>query len=318
MFQEVRSRYRKAAAYLEKVLSEPTSHRGFPALERLHLTEVRLWALAFPQQTILTAKKLLWDPAADRDDQNLALYALGILAREGNDPAILELAKVAHDAQGTLATRAIDTLARSGRMERQLPLMVQAAFGGNVLAIDALGYDGSIENVSRLKVMVNTLEKSVIPHHEWALIAAASALEQVEALQRPDWPKLVIEILSGSDDSHARWFPWALNVAEARKPEGAVVVLQDYLQGAETRELDSLRGLSNLTLAPPPDPETALVSSIDLASHQYYYDEVLLAYYKLGGQLSTRQRARLVYFGMIGDPLEALKVQLSRQSRWEE
>jgi hypothetical protein len=287
-------------------------YTGFPSLERMHLTEIRLLALAFPEQSFTLARALLHDPNSDRVDKDFACYALGILLQAGLPEALETLVKATKSGDGQISKKAIETIAEFGSLKRHLDVLLPAAVEGNIPAIQALGHDGSIESVSRLETLVSTLENSPLPEMGYAVMEAQEALENARILGQQEWKALLLDIVVNQGGHKV---PWVLKVMETRTIEGIDVALRDYLRRSEQLEIKFLRDVPGFDQRH--NPMDYLVTSIKLSDHQSYYDDVLLAYSKLGGSLSSLQKARLEHFGMLGDPKELLRIQLSKKSVWD-
>lgn len=312
----LRSRHRRAySIWRDKLRYEQPSYTGFPSLERMHFTEIRLWALAFPDRCLEVAVGLLKDPAADAADQEFALYALSVLAREGSEAAVRTLSDAARSTNGELSQRAIDTLAKCGRVQLHLDVLIPAAFEGKTSAIAALSCDGSLENVSRMETLVATLEKSGVPGQRHGLSAARDALEKSRVLQSQDWKETILGIIADPENKRGYWLTWALSIVSSRPVDGARLALQTCLQRYEQREIEFLR--NRIGFDSGQDPRSELITSIDLSDHQTHYDDVLWTYSKLGGELSSWQKGRLEHFGLLGDPKQLLEEQLKRPRRWD-
>lgn len=312
LFGDLRRRHRMAAVRYARKPFDEVCYTGFPSLERLHLTEIRLLSLSFPEKSFTLARALLHDPSSDKVDKDLACYSLGILLQAGLPEASETLVQATKTRDSAVSQKAIETIADFGSLTRHRDILIPAAFEGHIPAIQALGRDGSIENISRLETLVSTLEKSPLPGLWYAVMEAQEALEKARILGQQEWNALLLDIIV-TQGGHK--VPWVLKVIETQPIEGIDLAFRDFLQKAEHREIEFLRNAPGFDQRHNPTED--LICSIDLSDHQSYYDDVLLAYSKLGAKLSSLQKARLEYFGMLGDPKELLRIQLSKKSVWD-
>lgn len=130
-----------------------------------------------------------------------------------------------------------------------------------------------------------------------------------DVLQAADRNERLIQMISEISELQWKWMPWALNAALANHTPGIKEALRIRLNENETlavraRALRSKEGLPNIN--EPLDSQYIRGSGGD-AIFDKHHDDALLAYWRLGGELTEREKKRLNYHGYLGDQTENLK-----------
>lgn len=256
-----------------------------------HLVEARLWCLSYPKQAEELALKLSGDSSANDDDRGLAVHILGVLCGLGNAGVESFLCRLATSDNKRLSETATWALARWDVEGRHRDLFRQTALKGIFRAIDVLGEWS--DDIS--EAVLNQIASQGTTGRECAQLS----LLRLNWLKRSDWAETVREILRDSSQHRFRHFDWALRVARQRRLPNLLNLLRERLRAAEQEsmkrcwdmwdglELDQKDELSRRDFT-----ETFGPPHVD-----WYFDDILISYAELGGELTALEQARLRFLG---------------------
>jgi len=268
------------------------------AYAQCHLLEARLWALSFPREAEGRSLELARS-GADKDARYVGMFMLGVLFSQGNRNAADGLVGIALGSDPTASSDATSILIENDDAGEYKTVYIRRAGDGDGNAISALGRWTDPE-IARL---LEKIAKSRKDDPEIS-IPADRALEQLRKLSAPDWPETVTKVIT-RQSSQDYYINWALQVAGDRNLPGLLDLLRRRLAVAEDKYVqrfaDWTEGPAPFTKRDPASLRTMMAKTSRIQDVDWYYDEVLIKYAKVGGELNELQQARLQAHGYTGD-----------------
>jgi hypothetical protein len=268
------------------------------------LVEARLLARINPKALLDAIAKIAEDSTASPLLRNYTLSVLGILMEEGERRAAEPLRRLCEDRDSGVAGLALEILAQRDIECLYRDLYSRKAAEGEYAAMAALTLhpnDGSRSLLAALS-------------RKWTDSRAAGAklaLRQTDMLMANDWPTSIGRIISQPGRGELEDTTWALAVARNRAPQD----LSRWARNRIDRTLAKARQMRQEVAVDAGQRGIELSAfDRDLRSagsipeiQDPFFDDVLVALYRIGGELSESERARLRTFGYVGDPAQRLK-----------
>lgn len=266
--------------------------------------QARLLAIRYPRETEAFAFRIVGDAGAGDSDHRFAAKVLGILASRGSQASFAALVKLAQDGSPPLVPIALRGLAACDRDGRYRELYPNACKRDIREAFDAGPYWVDPPTKQTLEEILAQNLKIYDDDY-----CSREALARMRILESPQRDTLLEQLVAG-EHPNGTWDPafswqrqqWALRVIEGNPTPRALDVLRRRLDREEKRfaEFDSRFG------GGPTHPGWTQTSD---------YNEFLVAYFALGGQLNAVETERLRYYGYLSDPDRRLRELLSRRRR---
>lgn len=279
----------------------------YSASRKFHYDKARLWTLAYPGDAEGIVIPIVLDSSSDPDDRELAIYSLGILAEEGYTRAtgvLVEIAAAGHDPWSHRATEAL-VRADSDGVHRSI--YWNKARQGNYAAVQALGDwvdTSSVRVLEEIQTRARSLSDGVLAGF------ARESLEHIGILSSPNWVQALEPMLVVRGSKFERSFAWALRVAARRSMPGLATLLRVRLDHSENEFRQSMCAYFDIS---PESDLSGVKPYVDGFTHGFlftqadaFFDDVLIAFARLGGQLTELERGRLQALGYLGDPKDRL------------
>ncbi len=225
---------------------------------------------------------------------------LGTLAQQGNEKAASNLVAFALGPEPQIAENATEVLADIDDAGIYKAVHRRKAAEGHRSAIMALAsWDdpGSAD-------LLESIAKSEALGDE-AQLSAKAALNQLRMISNSGGNETVLRILSG-EGQQDNDIEWALKVSMHRKLPGSLDILKKRLLAAEDRftsnYADWMSEPSRSKAKAADNLQKVFAESFWTQTVDYYFDEILIAYSKMGGQPTDMQHARLKALGYSGNP----------------
>lgn len=259
-----------------------------------HLKDARLWAAAFPKEAEKFAFAIAKDSTADPDDRRVAILYLGQMMESGNPAAETLLHAIARAGTDSIASSAVWTLADRDSEGRYLELYRDQARRGDYLSLMVLG--DWVDAGSR-RVLEELLARGDVHRSSIEM-----CLQRITLLECADWFDRIAPILDSRIGAASNWFDWALRVSRRRGHPGIVPRLRTRLRQVEEELLQVHANWKYRT----DSFEDVFVKWFEVAQLDRYFDEALVAYSELGGELTELEARRLEMLGYRVDPLRRL------------
>lgn len=297
-YAKVFARFEQAAKHPLDVVVNRMQYECYSVLR-----EVRLLALSSPKEMHAKCVSIIRSPSADSSARDLAISALGILAREGFKDSENELFILAKN-DSTLAFEAIRSLAAVDREGRYVELFRQRAAEGLETAFEALSVWPDAVN----KQLMKELQGEEKP--PGSQFMAQTVRERFDILSSPNWQVKLREIIESTQQGIPMTL-WAIRAAEIRKMPNLLDAMRVRLDQAEAAARGTLSQFQATATAQGQDhpkfddlfTQSATVQGLwDDA-----FDEVLVAFSAKGGKLTSLEKTRLETFGYLGSPQKYLE-----------
>jgi hypothetical protein len=244
------------------------------------------------------------DLTRSRTDRIFGLLSLGILLEEEFPAAKEPLLRLTEDRDHNLAEQALHALSKCDPEGRHRDLYLRKAKAMTHAAIEAIGVWGGPGE----RALLSRLHESWKASNFLEQYVADQEMRHLDLLGSNDWRDRLSGILVDTAGNESRHVPWAIAAARLRDPDSLRGWLRNRLDRslqlaeAECREMQAIsraRGVEG-----PPEFKSTFASEPDIPGiGDLYFDDVLVAYYRIGGKLSRQEAARLTTFGYLGDPL---------------
>jgi len=291
------ARHRKSRRQLQNVT---TQNRDSFAWKRAYgYTQARLLSLCFPAETEQLVDQILAQGKPELDDLILAAKLLGFLAAQGKTSVEGKLLQLTNAQDPQIIAAAVESLF-SGDKEGRHRAVYWSKCSDGVLEVYDLGpYWADAQTKGMLQKIFDRDNTPESPDG-----FTKEALERLVILESGDRSEKLNQLLSGRAESgdYTKIYSrqkWALQVAQKTPDPAALEVLRQRL-GRD--EIAAATFMAEKRYEPVSPSQPGYVT----ATGDRYYDNALLAYFSLGGQLNDLQKQRLTYYGYLGDPKERL------------
>ena len=265
-------------------------------------SELRLVALAFPAESLETAKRMLAAEPRSVPDAEAALWILSVLSDQGDEAARKALVSVGLGGDPALASMALDLAPGLEDPDFLRPVLLKMAAEDSPRAVRLLARIGGPE-------ARNVLLSLSADTSSWKGPVARSVLEVRAAVEGGTWAKTLQGALDGSDPEWRRDVRLALQLAANRPVPGMMELMRVRLEKAmrasraDFAVMESKRLEGALLDA---EFERTFKTSLFPTRADPDYGHVLLAYWRLGGELSALEKGHLRHLGYGCDPKERL------------
>lgn len=306
VFESLINRHREARKRLKADTTDKSDNLALA--QALGYVQARLLAISYPEETEKIVTRLLDDGKCDLEDIVFATKVLGLLAAQGKTSVEARLLQFAENADPRIATTAVDGLLAHDKQGRYRAVYWKKCSEGLLEVYDLGPYwaDGQTK-----QMLQHIFDRDNSPESPDGF--TAEALERLQILESPSRSEKLEQLLSGRAEPgdytkiHQRQ-TWALRVVQMDPTTSASEILRQRLDrdevAAATRQADRV-------YEPPGPTHPGFVG----ATGDNYYDEVLLAYFSLGGTPNQFESRRLTYYGYLGDPKERLIALLAEDAR---
>jgi hypothetical protein len=285
-----------------------TCYRGepyFAAMQSSGRRELRLLALAFPEESLETAQKMLASTPPDVPDTEAALWLLAVLADRGNETAKGNLISIGLGGDAYAASYAVELAGGMSTIQYLRPVLLKRAPEGSLASIILLANFSDSDSQNTLKAL--SADETFVG------TLANRALEMQTVRERDGWSSAFAEILSGAArGERSQWVWWALQTA-ARHPVPDMMRLMrerlDRSKGAyreKFNEENANRYADKALLDAAFERSLSSTFALDTGVDSYY-SHVLLTYWTLGGELSVTEKGHLNHMGYGCDPKQRLE-----------
>ncbi len=268
----------------------------FENAQYLFNREARLLAKVFPEISEKVASEVVLNRDADWLERAYALSMLNYIIREGSQTASSILLTLARDFDKRIADAAMVTLADADRDGLHKDLYWERCRGGSIAAYQVLSLWPDPATISEMKRLMDV---DVNPYAE-------DVLRRLETLSSPDWEDRIASLL---EDSHTPGIldpEWAIAVTRSRRPAKVMETLRERLNSgfaeAQRSWERASRGSRNVSF----EMQYATVPELARLTDDPDYDQMLVAYFEMGGKLMDVELKRLRTFGYGCDPRERL------------
>jgi hypothetical protein len=266
------------------------------------LREARLFALAYPEEAQKLALPVALDSTRDWLERCYAVDVLGFLAKNGSTEALSALLSLGRDGDVRVSDTAIQGLSMSDPDGKYKDLYFERCRAGSYEAFEIVSAWCDPGTISEMKSYLGG------PNED----DAAEVLRRMDVLASGNWEEQIIGILRRQSTTLLHPFDWAMEVMKRRDPSTLRQVLRDQLDQALTggrNFWEEFHVSKRFEDAFPSQP------NIGKEVGNRRYDDLLVAYWGLGGELKDLERARLREFGYACNPGERLAELLDEQSR---
>lgn len=291
-------------------------HMRFHEEKRYFLREARLLALAYPELAMEWAKELIQGADRPPAERVYGIYTLGYLGAQGSREAAEALEAVAREGDWQAANIAVRLLASFDGEGRHESVVLHWAQEGYPRVIEILG-----DRYSDARRAV--LEQILKRRSEWrryplprqdAAIYAEQAHAKLEILLSPERDEVVRSILEDRQENRFQrheWRRWALRVARSIPLPSLKEILRRRLDINEERHRQYFAAYPSEAL------NNGLERSFERGDRSVLFlefDDILVHYWELGGELNELERKRLRYAGYACDAAQRL-AELVREGR---
>lgn len=262
----------------------------------------RLLALCHPEEIETCALKVLSEPGADENDALLAIKTLGVLASRGRESAEYALVEASRRKNWVTVKAALEGLFDYDK-DGMYRGMYLAQMTSGMMEIAQHGPYWPDEQTKQL--LTQLLGDGNQPGKPKIGGFITEALARVSLLESPDRAALLEELVAYRRDS-PDWSVklqqrqvWALRVVAMNPTPHAVKMLRERLTIAEVEAMEIIQK----------DTERfprSIHPGYAHATGDDYYDQALLTYWRIGGELNLIEKQRLSYYGYLGDPIQRL------------
>lgn len=266
------------------------------------LIAARLLAITHPDETEACAVAILSDPQAGEDDVLFSIKTLEVLATEGRKAAENALAQAAQSRKWTTAHAALEALASCDKQGVHRGLYLNQLVNGT-MEIAQLGPHWA--DAQTKSILQQLLNESTQPGKRKVGNFISEALARVTILEAGDRDGQLEQLIAyrrGTDwpvkAVHRQ--VWALRVVQMSPTPKTLEVLRERLDVAEVEAMGVLEKDTDKK------PRAAHPGYVH-ATGDDYYDQALLAYWRLGGKLNQVETQRLTHYGYLGDPRQKLQ-----------
>ena len=306
MFRTILERYTLVASHPGATMYGETR---FELESMFHFREARLFALVHPDAAEKLASDLAKDVSANDDERKFGFYMLKVLAGQGRSKAEQALYDVASGSNTRLTAWALQYLGEVDDKGRYRSLYLKRCQEFVGTGFHAISYWNDNAAVAILRNLADGPPPKPSPRGESPL-AAQVALDRISIIQAPDWEVRVTEILEKKAPDSANLTPWALRIARIRSVPGLRDILRRRMDIAEQNGREPKGLFINHEFEK--DFVTARFVGV---MNEFHFDEMLLAYMELGGELNDLEKKRLRYAGYAVDPKERLAELMKPQGR---
>ncbi len=264
-----------------------------------HLLESRLFARAFPELTVRLVLDRLDDADLERGSIKFLLETLQPVGAWAN-PRLEAILADWVESDRWLSADALLLLSHPSRVKRHRRLFYDACARGDRLAFDLVPNEPE---------SIRFLESLIVSNPGQGDEAKAisflcgDALYRFRLLESSELRRKIETLLKGNPDS---MYYWALDTARARFPNLARAALYRKVVEARAGYAAHLED---------PDYVEGFVSKPSVVA-VYNLEPLLVDYGRVGGEWTDLEAKRLLAFGFIGDPEEALINILRRRGLW--
>lgn len=269
------------------------------------IRETRLLALSYPDLVETQCGLVLKNPDADPIELSLALWALEALAKKGRKGAVNALVELARNTKNP--EHVDDALFHLSAIDD--PCDYRALYWdgcrqGASAAFKAISYQVDGGTISLMEELLRSYEADKGAPYRLKL-QAKLALQRQTDLASGAWQKKAIALLE--EDQGSPDVSWALRSGRLNQLPGMVEVLRRRLSRAEGEANLSFSRYPKGAQREAPSHEVQFATwSNPIALRDKAYDEVLVAFMEMGGELNDLERKRLRTFGYAGNPEERL------------
>lgn len=257
----------------------------------------RLLAICHPDEVEACALKVLAQPEVDENDALLAIKTLGTLASRGKksaENALLEAARGKSWVTSKAALEALYAYDKEG-VYRGLYL---AQMSSGMMEIAQQGPYWQDEQTRQ--ILQHLLDEGNKPGKPKVGGFMTEALTRLSTLEAPDRESQLEQLIAYRRDS-PDWSvklrlrqAWALRVVVMTPTPKAIKVLRERLDVAEAEANDVIQ--TDTEKVP-----RSIHPGYAHATGDDYYDQALLTYWRIGGELNKTEMQRLSYYGFLGD-----------------
>jgi hypothetical protein len=256
-------------------------------------TALRLFALGYPEIAESWAQHAAEDPTTPVWERGRAVRMLGYLAEAGVGASESVLVRLCRDVDQEIHLEAEHVLAIADRTGHHRALYRKLARDGDASASEALSYWPDVEAISILR----NQPPWVYSYEHGSLIDPKPALARLRAFEDGTWSELARTAILEELSPARVHFLWAIRVGLERRP-----------------------GWFETSLRARMRKEYATGRFGFLKDHLAYVDssvvdDLLLALFDIGSELTADERNYLRAYGYLGDPRERLMDYLQR-SGW--
>jgi hypothetical protein len=240
------------------------------------LLKGRMLALAYPDVMEVALRSRATDASLEPQRRRICIRFLGELSKSGRPSAALTIRSLAESPDRAVSGAALDCLSEIDLQGEHRALYLSRCGDESWDGFEAVALWNDLVTVQEMERIVAASPTDPQLSSGFRL-DALNVLKKLRILSSPDWVVQIDTILAGPGDPEEQ-FRWALKVARARLIPGVLEFLRLRLDRTEN---------------PPPDDHPWM--------KDVHYDEALIAYAELGGELNEIEKERLYQFGYWGD-----------------
>jgi hypothetical protein len=279
-----------------------TSSLGFDRDRRMGYDSARLFAAAYPSEALGLALSWVHQEPPDAARRRFGFLVLEHLAKSGRQEAEQSLHSIAKGT-GDMADLALDALHAADSTGKYRSLYLERCRQGNFVGLNAVADHPDPEiQVALMDIEKSNPGKEFEPHNR--RLAAKDSLEKCKLLESPDAGDRLKALIRDPESAMPQWFEWALRAASVRRVPELAETLQARLLAAEKKAEEFRKEF--VETSPRVAEQVPLETDLRSGGGDLRYDDVLVAYWKLGGILNDFQKRRLYAYGYLGDPKERL------------
>lgn len=264
----------------------------------------RILAVHYPEETETFALKIADDPGAEDTDLQFAAKVLGMLATRGSRDSLAVLVRLAQGSNANVLPIALECVLSCDPEGTYQALYVGACRRRILEAFDSGPYwVDDPTNQAFQEILKQSLTKYDDDYY------SRETLERLRILESPQRSALLEQLIEGVPPGGvwtrgwSEWRQlWALKVVRREPTLNTLVALRHRLDRMESQR-SRYASIADVGPTHPGWP----------ASRDY--DEYLIAYMELGGQLNQPETERLTYFGYLGDANGRLRELLAHWCR---
>ena len=265
-------------------------------------SDLRLLALAFAGQSLEAAKRMLAAEPRSFPDAEAALWILSVLSDQGDEAARKALVSVGLGGDAPLASMALEFAPSLENLDFLRPVLLKKAAEDSPQAIQLLARISGPE-------ARNALHALLADTASWKRALAQDILDVKAEFEGGTWAQTFRGALDGSNLEWRRDVRLALELAAKRPVPGMLDLMRERLDKAKRASRDRFvadegRRLEGLLL--DAEFERTFRTSLYPTLADPDYGHVLLAYWRLGGELSALDKGHLRHLGYGCDPAERL------------
>lgn len=308
VLEELLSKYRG------KLAKAPAHDSGrFVDEAATHFREGRLLTLAYPEYMEGLLISRAKDPTLDSESRAYCAALLGLLSKAGRKDAREALIELVKGSDKRVSQAALSELSKTDLKGQYLDLYLGKCRENELVAFEAVPFWIDASVIREMEIIVAKSPGNSYPQCE-IRGNAEEALAKIRMLQAPDCDQKLEAILDGSS-TKKDWFPWAVKAAAMRSLTGTLGALGRHLDRVEKSHenpaSEEQRALAERLKEIGADRANALAQGRSPGPYHLNYDDALVAYSELGGELNEIQKRRLYIFGYACNPKQRLEELLS-------